>query len=247
MRELANKLLVRANRMHSVRSYNALVSRRIREHRDDPDLAMAMAVGCQTTQDFIVQGDGHVAVLKHHGIADGMSVYDLGCGSGRTAQALRRSGWQGHYKGADIEGRMVAYLKAKNPGYDAVVHRKLSIDAPDASLDMIFLWSVFTHLYPEECYLYLRDMYRALKPGAKVLLSFLELENPEHRQIFQRRVEQFSKRGWSSTLDAFLHRNALRIWAEELGFRGLQFTDGQDASRHPPFWQTLAVMTKPLA
>jgi len=247
MRELANKLLVRASRSHSIRSYGALVSRRLREHPANPDLAMAMSVGCLTIEDFIVTGDGHVAVLVHHGLRDGMAVYDLGCGSGRTAQALRRSGWQGSYKGADIERRLIAYLKAKCPGYAAVVHRQTSIDAADASLDMIFLWSVFTHLYPEECYLYLLDMFRALKPGGKVLLSFLEIENAEHRAIFKRRVTQFGRYGWTTTLDAFLHRDWLGIWAEEIGFRAPEFTDGSDGSSHPPFWQTLAVMTKPLA
>jgi SAM-dependent methyltransferase len=242
---MLNKLLVRANRFHSVHSYRALVSRRLREHPGNRDLAMIMSVGSLTMEDFMRQGDGHVAVLRHHGLRDGMAVYDLGCGSGRTAQALVRSGWQGNYKGADIERRLVAYLKDNCPGYDAVVHRKLSIDAPDGSQDMIFLWSVFTHLYPEECYLYLRDMFRALKPGGKVVLSFLEIENAEHREIFKRRARSFERHGWSSSLDAFLHRDWLRIWAEEFGFSSVAFTEGQDASAHPPFWQTLAVMTKP--
>jgi SAM-dependent methyltransferase len=52
--------------------------------------------------EFAAQGDGHVAVLRHNGLMDGMAVYDLGCGCGRTAQALYRSGWQGTYTGADV-------------------------------------------------------------------------------------------------------------------------------------------------
>ncbi len=242
---LLQSLLVHANRWHSVRSYEALVARKRRKHRGDPDMAMMASIGSLSREEFIRQGDGHVAVLVHHGLRDGMSVYDLGCGSGRTALALQRSGWRGTYKGADIVRSLVTYLKTKCLGYDAVVHRDLSIAAPSNSLDMVFHWSVFTHLYPEECYIYMEDIFRALKPGGKMVFSFLELEDENHHSIFQRRLAQFRRRGWSATLDTFLHRDWIRFWAQDIGFADVMFTDGSDASAHPQFWQGLAVMTKP--
>lgn len=208
-------------------------------------MAMIASIGALSKEDFARQGDGHVAVLRHHGLADDMAIYDLGCGSGRTAIALQRSGWKGHYIGADIVKPLVAYLKANCPGYEAYVHRDLSIRAPDASLDMIFHWSVFTHLYPEECYVYMEDAYRALKPGGKMVFSFLEFADPRHRFIFESRVKGFRKSGWSTTLDVFLHRDWIALWAEMIGFTTIEFTDGADGSLHPPFWQTLVSMTKP--
>lgn len=238
-------LLARANRWHSVRSYNALVARCRRQHRGDYDMAMMASIGAVSPSEFARQGDGHVAVLLHHGLRDGMSIYDLGCGSGRTAMALQRSGWKGQYKGADIVKPLVQYLRSKCPGYDAVVHRELTIAAPDASLDMVFHWSVFTHLYPEECYFYMEDTFRSLRPGGRLVFSFLELEDPKHHSIFHSRLGRFRKHGWSQTLDVFLHRDWIRFWAEDIGFEGITFTDGTDDRYHPQFWQALTVMTKP--
>lgn len=245
MTTLVQYILARANRWHSLRSYNALVARCRRQHRGDYDMAMMASIGAISPVEFASQGDGHVAVLRHHGLRDGMAVYDLGCGSGRTAMALQRSGWTGHYKGADIVKPLVDYLRSKCPGYDAIVHRKLTIAAADASLDIVFHWSVFTHLYPEECYFYMEDAFRALRPGGRLIFSFLELEDPRHHGIFHSRLGRFRKFGWSQTLDVFLHRDWIRFWAEDIGFADISFTDGNDGSHHPEFWQALAAMTKP--
>lgn len=232
---------------HSIKAYDALVKAKLREHRGNRDLAMAQSVGSATLETFASQGMGHVAVLKHHGLQNGMTIYDLGCGCGRTAQALQRSGWTGTYKGADIVGRLVKELKAKCRGYEAIVHRQLTIAAPDNSLDIVYHWSVFTHLFPEECHVYMADSFRALKPGGKLVFSFLELENPEHRPLFNNRARLFRKGATMPHLDTFLHRDWIRLWADELGYSEPQFTDGRDETNHPAFWQSLAAMGKPMA
>ena len=59
------------------------------------------------------------------------------------------------------------------PGYDAHVNTRLTILAMDDLLDMVFHWSVFTHLFVEEAYIYLEDIWRALKPGGKLIFSFM--------------------------------------------------------------------------
>jgi len=245
MATLAQILLARANRWHAVRSYNALIGRYRRRYRGDYEMAMAASIGASSLSDFARQGDGHVAVLRHHGLRDGMSIYDLGCGSGRTAMALQRSGWAGRYKGADIVRPLVAYLRSKCPEYEAVVHRDPTIAALDSSLDMVFHWSVFTHLYPEECYLYMEDIFRALKPGGRLIFSFLELEDERHHGIFRSRLGRFRKRGWSNTLDTFLHRDWIAFWARDIGYEGVSFTVGTDSTQHPEFWQALVAMRKP--
>jgi 2-polyprenyl-3-methyl-5-hydroxy-6-metoxy-1,4-benzoquinol methylase len=95
---------------HSVRDYRALVRAKLKQFPDDPALALAQAIGAPTMDDFVSIGDGHVAVLRHHGLVDGMTVYDLGCGCGRTAQALVRHGWQGNYTGADVVQELIDEL-----------------------------------------------------------------------------------------------------------------------------------------
>jgi SAM-dependent methyltransferase len=230
---------------HSVANYEALVDRLLNEY--PPDIAMARAIGCKTLEEFEKSGDLQVDVLRHHGLNDGMSIYDLGCGSGRTAYALLRSGWKGQYKGADIIRRLVIFLNNKCEGYHAVVNQTLTILAPDNSVDIVFHWSVFTHIFVEECFLYLQDIFRSLKPGGKTVFSFLELENESHRGIFKMRVENFRLGQELPHLDTFLHRDWIRRWAAEIGFAEPEFTDGTDNTHHRQFWQTLVTMIKPQA
>jgi len=56
---------------------------------------------------------------------------------------------------------------------------------------MVFHWSVFTHLYPGESYLYTVDVFRALKPG-KMIFSLPELEEPEHDRVWNTNLEHLS-------------------------------------------------------
>jgi SAM-dependent methyltransferase len=245
---MLDQLLDRMNRgwYGSAAAYQRHLASRFKLHGKNRDLAFADAIGSASLELFVEQGDGQVAILKHHGLTDGMAVYDLGCGCGRTAQALQRSGWKGRYVGADIVADFVAELKRKCPGYEAHVNRRPTIVADDASLDMIFHWSVFTHLSPEDCYLYLEDSYRALKPGGKTVFSFLEMSNDEHfTSVFESRLKRLRK-GISLHLpDAFLHPDWIRIWASKIGFDEPSFTHGQDSSNHPPAWQSVAAMRKP--
>lgn len=235
----------KATRYDSVAAYRRLLDEKLKRHGKNRDLAFAEAVGSLSVELFRSQGDVQVLGLRHYGLADGMRIYDLGCGCGRTAQALQRSGWQGHYTGTDIVDGFIAELVDKCPGYEAFVHRRPTIRAGDATLDMIYHWSVFTHISPEESFLYLRDSFRALKPGGKTIFTFVELADPSHRDLFHRRVDQFAKEQPDLIVDVFLHRDWIRLWAETIGFTEPTFTDGQDGTNHPPFWQTIAIMSKP--
>jgi len=234
-----------ANDYDSVAAYEWLLRRQLKNHRGDRDLAFAEAIGSRTVEDFRRQGEDQVATLRHYGLTDGMAVYDLGCGCGRTAQALQRTGWSGSYMGADIIAPFVDELKRKCPGFEAAVNRAPSILAADESVDLVFHWSVFTHIAPEECFLYLRDTFRALKPGGTTLFSFIELTAPHHFAIFEERMRFFERGERPRVLDAFLHRDWIADWARRLGFSTPEFTDGLDTAHHPESWQTLALLNKP--
>lgn len=228
----------------AVAAYQRHLDSKLELYGADRDLAFAEAVGSVSVELFRQQGDAHVAVLVHHGLKPGMAVFDLGCGCGRTAQALQRSGWTGRYTGTDIIPGFIEELKAKCPGFEGHVHTKPTIRAENQSLDMLYHWSVFTHIPPEECFLYMEDSYRALKPGGKMVFSFLEFANPEHWPNFMLRVRRIEKDEPLNLLDTFLHCDWITAWAEEIGFSQIAFTNGSDATCHPPFWQTLVAMTK---
>lgn len=235
----------RRRQSHSIRDYQRLVRKKLHQMPKERSLALAQAIGALTMETFVSQGDGHVAVLRHHGLTDGMTIYDLGCGCGRTAQALNRSGWQGSYTGADVVPELLEELAQQCPGYATVLNFTPNIVAPDASLDMVFHWSVFTHLFPTESYLYTLDAFRALKPGGKLVFSFLEMEDPAHDRVWQNNLAEVRKGNAAEQLDAFLHRDWIRRFARDAGFPEPRFTDGSDETHHPAFWQALVVMEKP--
>jgi 2-polyprenyl-3-methyl-5-hydroxy-6-metoxy-1,4-benzoquinol methylase len=230
---------------HSIRDYQKLVRRKLKKMPENRPLALAQVIGAETMEDFIDQGDGHVAVLRHHGLSDGMSIYDLGCGCGRTAQALQRSGWKGQYTGADVVGELIEELNLHCPEYMTHINLNPTILAKDESLDMVFHWSVFTHLFPGESYLYTLDTFRALKPGGKMVFSFLELEDPGHNRVWDNNLQHLRDGNVTVQLDTFLHRDWIRRFAGDAGFAEPRFTDGSDESHHPAFWQALAVLEKP--
>lgn len=231
---------------NSQRAYNRHLDRCLKKHRGNRDLAFAEAIGAATLDTFRTQGDGHVEVLRRCGLADGMSIFDLGCGCGRTAQALVRNGWRGDYSGTDVVGRFVIELKRKCPGYKAFVHAEPNIPAQDRSLDMVFHWSVVTHVSVEECYLLIEDTFRALKPGGCLVFSCLELTDHAHHKLFFDRVARLRRGRDPILMDTFLHRDWIAEFARIVGFATPEFTDGSDGTHHAPFWQTLVAMRKPL-
>lgn len=237
----------RSGRSEGARAYRRHLRSMMRLHRGDRDLAFADAVGAPSLALFIEQGDGQLAVLRHHGLTDGMAIYDLGCGCGRTGQALHRAGWKGRYIGADVVSDFVAEMMRKCPGAEGHVELEPRLVADSGSLDMVFHWSVFTHISPEDCYLYLEDTFRALKPGGKLVFSFLEITEPQHYPVFAGRCQRLRDGKDLPLVDTFLHRDWISLWAAEIGFVDVRFTEGLDASNHPPMWQTIVSMVRPEA
>lgn len=229
----------------SIEAYNRYLDSCLRRHRNNVDLAYAEAVGSNSVDMFDRQGDLQVEVLRSQGLADGATVFDLGCGSGRTAKALQRSGWRGTYFGSDVVERFVERVRLQCPGYNAIAHQELTIPMPDSSVDLLFHWSVFTHIPVEECFLYMRDIHRVLKPGGRMVFSFLELVEPQHWPVFESRLGYLEQGRAPPLLDTFLHRDWISQFAARIGFTNPRYTSGTEDVDHPPFWQSLAVLDKP--
>ncbi len=232
---------------HSIRDYTRLVRKLIATHPGNLDLAMAKAVGAVTLEIFQETGDKQLHLLRRFGLQDGHAIYDLACGSGRTAAALKRHGWHGDYRGADIIPDLVDYATLKNPGFQFFVHPDYSIQADDQSQDMIFAWSLFTHLQLEEILLYAKDCYRALKPGGILLFSFLTLKDRGHREILLARAMELENGLPRVHLDSFLDQETVTIlFGSMLGFSLVGFIDADDEAATPggSFGQALAVFKK---
>ncbi len=225
---------------HFVEDYERLVANLVATRPIDE--AMAVAVG----GDFENIGRIERSVVRHAGLRDGMSLIDLGCGSGRLAWALGQA-MRIDYLGIDIVQALLDYAKTRSPStYRYVLNRTLDIPAPDASADMVAAFSVFTHLLHAETYLYMEDIKRVLRPGGRLVFSFLEFANPEHWLVFSGTVEA-QRKSETPHLNQFIERNAIDLWATKLGYEREAFIDGADApwGDAPNLWQTVAILRRP--
>lgn len=230
-----------------IEEYTSHVRNLIAQNPGNIDLAMAQAIGSDSVESFREQGRQHVEILKKFGLRDHMNIYDLACGSGRTASALKEACWVGGYKGADIIPELTEYLNSSCPGFDSFVHRDLTINAIDENLDIVFAWSLFTHLQFEETYLYFLDIFRALKPGGKLIFSFLEFRITSHWTVFSNRLNQIREGKILNHLDIFLHRDFISEWAHRIGFDdAIVYIDGDDvtATQSGLFGQSIAMLEK---
>jgi len=124
-------------------------------------------------------------------------VLDVGCGSGRMALPLTDYlHGEGRYAGFDISEKAIAWCKEnitqshpnfvfevadiQNSFYNPKGKFKSSefpFPYPDASFDVVFLTSVFTHMFPPDVKHYLHEIARVLKPGGQCLTTFFLLND----------------------------------------------------------------------
>ncbi len=223
---------------HFVEDYQKLVAHLVETMPIDE--AMSVAVGGAYKE----IGSVEKLIVEHFGLREGHRLIDLGCGSGRLASALS-SGPNIEYLGIDVVEQLLDYARQRAPGhYEFVLNHALKIPSADGSADMISAFSVFTHLLHGETYIYLQDGHRCLKAGGCFLFSFLEFQMKDHWPIFSNTVEA-QRHSTSPHLNQFIERNAISLWAEKLGYSGVDFVDST-ASRWPggPLGQSIAVLTK---
>ncbi len=225
---------------HFVEDYEKLVAHLVATLPIDE--AMSRAVGGAFEQVGLVER----AVVAYAGLHDGQQIIDLGCGSGRLAWALGQA-MQVEYIGIDIVQALLDYAVTRSPpDYRFILNRTLAIPAPDMSADMVTAFSVFTHLLHVESYLYMEDIFRVLRPGGRLVFSFLEFAEPKHWNVFGLTLDA-QRRSTLPHLNQFIERNAIDLWCQKLGFIREAFVDGSDApwGDAPPLWQSLAILRRP--
>jgi ubiquinone/menaquinone biosynthesis C-methylase UbiE len=224
---------------HFVEDYERVVAGLLAQYPVDE--AMSRAVG----GNFETVGLIERAVVAHAGLRDGQRLIDLGCGSGRLAWALGRS-MRLDYLGIDVVQALLDYAASKSPDtYRFIRNRTLHIPAPDESADMVCAFSVFTHLLHAETYLYIEDIRRVLRPGGRLVFSFLEFAAPDHWPVFSDTVN-IQRHSTVPHLNQYIERNAIDLWCEKLGYEREAFVDGTDApwGEAPPLWQSLAFLRR---
>lgn len=171
---------------------------------------------------YYMVGAIEARLLENLGLHDGSSLVDLGCGSGRLAGAING---KIDYLGTDVVEKLIAYCRKTYPGYRFEVAADFKIPAEDRTADFVVAFSLFTHLLHEESMLYMREAFRVLKPGGKLVLSFLEYLVPGHRKLFLQSVTNVNT---DRPLIVFMDRRGLRFFGRECGFSKFTFHAGNE-------------------
>lgn len=204
--------------------------------------AMKLAIG----GGFELYGKIELSLLRHFGLPQDGYLIDVGCGSGRLAQPL--SQWlKGRYLGIDLVPSLVAHARklAQRPEWRFEVIQHIGIPEADGQADMVCFFSVLTHLRHEQSYWYLEEARRVLKPGGKIVFSFLEFATPGHLPVFRQTVEA-EKARLQAPMNVFIERNAIEVWARELGLE-IEAIHGGDEQVAPEgeLGQSVCVLRKP--
>lgn len=104
---------------------------------------------------------------------------------------------------------------------------------------------------------YLKDARRVIKPGGKIIFSFLEFAMPSHWAVFENSVSDTSS---DRVLNQFLSRDAITAWAEHLELsvleingggepcitldRVIRWKDGREMKEKGAFGQSVCILTK---
>ncbi|MAO90915.1 MAG: hypothetical protein CMM78_06810 [Rhodospirillaceae bacterium] len=126
------------------------------------------------------RGEYHVEFLQRLGLKPHHKVFDFGCGYGRTGIPLAKYLDAGNYIGVDLSGRRIEMaeewvkkegIEQKNPVFLTRSDNKLSwLD--DKSIDVIFTYSVFTHMPKDDMIEILVASRRVLKDDGMFIFNY---------------------------------------------------------------------------
>jgi SAM-dependent methyltransferase len=109
--------------------------------------------------------DRFAARVRGHG-----EVCDMGCGPGHVTRYLYDAGLP--IFGLDLSARMLEQARRRNPEVAFRAGNMLQLDLPDAVLAGIVAFYAIVNLSPDVLFAVFQEMFRVLRPGGLLLLSF---------------------------------------------------------------------------
>jgi SAM-dependent methyltransferase len=136
----------------------------------------------------IVEGDGSFAAYETAGaelrhvvlgalpkdwVWTGKRVLDFGCGAGRVLRHFAGEARDAEFWGCDIHADSVDWINTNLRSMQAFVNSEdPPLASPDGSFDLVYAFSVFTHL-TENWSSWLLELHRLLSPDGILIASFL--------------------------------------------------------------------------
>jgi len=106
------------------------------------------------------------------------------------------------------------------------VAKGLTIPEQDRQADIVCFFSVLTHLLHEESYLYLLEAKRVLKPGGKIVASFLDFKIDAHWSVFEDNLKDVGI--GEKPLNVFMSADLMQKWAKHLDLEVEAIKDGDE-------------------
>jgi SAM-dependent methyltransferase len=191
-----------------------------------PDLAWFVEGGRLAAESI------RAAAARHDAPLEGMqAVLDFGCGCGRVLRHLPATGPRLH--GCDYNHELIAWCRSNLPAGDYRVNELVPpLHWPDASFDLVWALSVFTHLPEELQRRWMTDLQRVLKPGGMLMVTtqgahYVGQLTPDERVRYERGdlIVRYSEAPGTNLCTAF-HPEAYVRGAFTDGFELAEFVPG---------------------
>lgn len=114
----------------------------------------------------------HLAAKHGRPIQQHSRILDFGCGWGRILRFFLRDVAPGNVMGVDVMPMAIDLCKKTNPWATfSLVPSFPPTELPDDHFDLIYLYSVFSHLSEKACDAWITEFRRILKPGGLVIAT----------------------------------------------------------------------------
>ena len=203
---------------------------------------------------FVQSAQQEVARLKDNFSLSKHSVLlDLGCGFGRLAIGFLSTGDPVSYIGIDVNNNAISwcerYISSRNSTFQFVhlnlqnnrynpsgepIDLKFKLPLEDKSVDVIYLYSVFSHMLQNDIKYYLRELHRVLVSSGKVFFTAFtepdvatETVNPPGYQNIE----------WKDALHCVRYNHDFFLGLiEDSGFAVKKFEYGQETEGQSAFY-----------
>jgi len=151
---------------------------------------------------FLSVGEGCAQLIRRHiDLANAGRVLDFGCGCGRTIRWLLDGSAEFHGVDVDVEG--IDWCRKNLPrGHFLATAPTPPLPYPDEYFDVVYCFSVFTHLDEAMQDLWLAEMKRILKPGALLFLTV-------HGEVAARSLESHDRQTLADR--GFVHKRTQKL------------------------------------
>lgn len=176
-------------------------------------------------------------------------MLDFGCGCGRVARHMPKLTGAEIY-GVDCNRRLVAWCAANLAGAYSRNRMNPPLSFEDAYFDVIYLYSVFTHLRIATQAEWLKEFARVVRPGGFALVTFHDEDHAGLKNVGvsrERLLEEktYIQKGFpegSNFTATFQSRDFTRELFGGVGFESCEIVP----SNETPAGQAIAVLRRPL-